>query len=270
MFVFEIMAIEIEYKYGIDTYVESIFVLRQQIEQRFQMHSHKKAQLLLITGGLAILQTKEKDYYIPINHFIWIPKNFFHNLKFTANNLELINIYFPDEDHYRSPFYAELGIYPVSSLLTEMLKFTKDWQGHYFKGAWEYEFMSALKHMLPHEELPSFNLQLPTTENHKVSPILEFIWNNLHEPLTLHHTSRAFALSERSLTRLFKDILGISVIQYVKMARIIKALHLLADKQLNISSISYSVGFSNNSAFSVAFKQLTNLSPSEYRLMVIK
>jgi hypothetical protein len=58
----------------VDQNPDSILVMRQQTEQRLPAHQHNKAQLLLVYGGIAYLQTDEKDFYIPSNHYIWIPK----------------------------------------------------------------------------------------------------------------------------------------------------------------------------------------------------
>ncbi len=85
---------------NVDQNPESILVMRQQTEQRLSAHQHDKAQLLLVYGGIAYLQTETKDFYIPSNHYIWIPKNYPHNLMFNTQDLYIINIYFPDENHW--------------------------------------------------------------------------------------------------------------------------------------------------------------------------
>ncbi len=143
----------------IDQNPDSILVMRQQTEQRFPSHQHDKAQLLLVYGGIAYLQTNEKDFYIPSNHYIWIPKNYSHNLMFNTQDLYIINIYFPGEE--TDGFYDELGIYPVSKLLSEMLSFSEKWQGDYEKGSWEFEFLSTLKKVLAKENLKNFKFSFP-------------------------------------------------------------------------------------------------------------
>ena len=92
----------------VDHYPESVLVIRQQTEQRLPAHAHHKGQLLLVFGGIAYLQTREKDFYIPSNHYIWIPKHYSHNLMFNSQDLYIVNIYFPSMND--SGFYEELGI----------------------------------------------------------------------------------------------------------------------------------------------------------------
>ncbi|MCT4326197.1 AraC family transcriptional regulator [Elizabethkingia anophelis] len=248
---------------SVDQNPDSILVMRQQTEQRLPAHQHNKAQLLLVYGGIAYLQTDAKDFYIPSNHYIWIPKNYPHNLMFNTQDLYIINIYFPDEK--ADSFYYELGIYPVSKLLAEMLSFSEKWQGDYFKGSWEFEFLTTLKSVLSKENLKKFSIQLPTTDDQRLNAIIDSFRNRLNENLSLDSIAQQSGLSVRSLTRLFQTKLHITFVQYLKMLRIIRAMELIKDTDLNMTEIAYEIGYSNISAFSNNFQQLTNMRPTEFK-----
>lgn len=247
----------------IDQNPDSILVMRQQTEQHFPSHQHDKAQLLLVYGGIAYLQTNEKDFYIPSNHYIWIPKNYSHNLMFNTQDLYIINIYFPGEE--TDGFYDELGIYPVSKLLSEMLSFSEKWQGDYEKGSWEFEFLSTLKKLLAKENLKKFQIQLPTTEDQRLNAITDYLRNRLNESLTLEDVAKLSGMSVRSLTRLFQTKLHITFIQYLKMLRVIRAMELIKDTDLSMTEIAYEIGYSNISAFSNNFQQLTHMRPTDFK-----
>ncbi|UTX49322.1 AraC family transcriptional regulator [Chryseobacterium sp. MA9] len=250
----------------VDQYDNSILVMRQQTEQRLPAHQHKKGQLLLVLGGIAYLQTSERDYYIPSNHYIWIPQNFPHNLMYNAQDLHIINIYFPEA--YVEEFYNNLGIYPVSRLLSEMLFFSEKWQGNFFPGDWEFEFLKTLWGLLPKENLQKFSIQLPTTDDERLNDITSDLRKRISEPLTLQDIASKFGLSVRSLTRLFQNKLHISFIQYIKMLRIIRAMELIKNTNLTVTELAYEVGYSNISAFSNTFFQLTNMRPTEFKAML--
>ncbi|WP_010252040.1 AraC family transcriptional regulator [Myroides injenensis] len=252
----------------IDSFPTSILLLKQQLEQKLPKHKHGKGQLLLVFGGIAYLQTKEKDYYIPSNHYIWIPKKYTHCLMFNSQDLHIINIYFPDNSDSSNSFYDELGIYPVSKLLLEMLKFSDSWSGNFYRGSWEYEYLTTLKHLLPKENLRKFSIQLPTTEDVKLNAVIDFIKENLNETLTLEMTATKFGVSIRSLTRMFQNKLHISFIQYVKMLRVIRAMEILKDTDMTVSEVAYEVGYSSLSAFSNTFLVLTNMRPSEFKAIL--
>ncbi|MFZ4928435.1 AraC family transcriptional regulator [Chryseobacterium sp. Mn2064] len=250
----------------VDQYHDSILVVRQQTEQRLPAHQHKKGQLLLVLGGIAYLKTGEKEYYIPSNHYIWIPQNYPHNLMYNAQDLHIINIYFPES--IRDDFYNELGIYPVSKLLSEMLSFSEKWQGDFFPGDWEYEFLYTLWSLLSKENLRKFSIQLPTTDDVRLNDITSDLRKRISEPLTLEETASQFGISVRSLTRLFQTKLHISFIQYVKMLRVIRAMELIKNTNLTVTELAYEVGYSNISAFSNTFFQLTNMRPTEFKAML--
>lgn len=248
----------------VDQHPDSILVMRQQTEQRLPAHQHDKAQLLMVYGGIAYLQTDEKDFYIPSNHYIWIPAHYPHNLMFNTQDLYIINIYFPAQKS--SSFYDELGIYPVSKLLAEMLLFSEQWQGDYGVGSWEFEFLTTLKGVLSQEKLKKFSIQLPTTDDQRLNAITDNIRNRLHEDLSLDTIAQQSGMSVRSLTRLFQTKLHITFVQYLKMLRIIRAMELIKDSDLNMTQIAYAIGYSNIAAFSNNFQQLTNMRPTEFRL----
>ncbi|SHK72593.1 helix-turn-helix domain-containing protein [Epilithonimonas mollis] len=248
----------------VDQNPDSVLVMRQQTEQRLPAHQHNKAQLLLVYGGIAYLQTEEKDFYIPSNHYIWLPKNYPHNLMFNTQDLHIINIYFPNKRS--DSFYNELGIYPVSKLLAEMLSFSGKWQGDYFKGSWEFEFLTTLKSVLSKENLKKFSIQLPTTEDQRLNAIIDGFRNRLNEDLSLDSIAQQSGISVRSLTRLFQTKLHITFVQYLKMLRIIRAMELIKDTDLNMTEIAYEIGYSNIAAFSNNFQQLTNMRPTEFKM----
>ncbi|MEJ5056010.1 AraC family transcriptional regulator [Sphingobacterium sp. MYb382] len=250
---------------SVDQNPDAILVVRQQTEQRLPAHQHDKAQLLLVFGGIAYLQTAEKDFYIPSNHYIWIPKNYPHNLMFNTQDLYIINIYFPGEN--TEAFYNQLGIYPVSKLLAEMLSFSEKWQGDYFAGSWEFDFLTTLRKVLSKENLKRFSIQLPTTDDQRLQAIVASLRSRLHENLTLEGVANQWGMSVRSLTRLFQAKLHITFIQYIKMLRIIRAMELIKDSDLNMTEIAYEIGYSNIAAFSNNFHQLTNMRPTEFKTM---
>lgn len=248
----------------VDQNPDSILIMRQQTEQRLPSHQHHKAQLLLVYGGIAYLQTRENDFYIPSNHYLWIPQNYPHNLMFNTQDLYIINIYFPMK--ITSGFYDELGIYPVSRILSEMLSFSESWQGEYHHGSWEFEFLNTMKNMLSRENLKKFSIQLPTTDDPKLIAIISDLRSRLNEDLSLESMAKKFGMSVRSFTRLFQSKLHVTFIQYLKMLRIIRAMELIKDTDLNMTEIAYEVGYSNIAAFSNNFLQLTNMRPSEFKM----
>lgn len=95
--------------------------------------------------------------------------------------------------------------------------------------------------------------------------VVQFIRENLHQPLTIELLSKKAYMSQTHFFRAFKNELGISPVDFIHSERIKLAKILLANPLKTVSEVCYACGFNNMSYFSKLFKRLTRLSPSEFR-----
>jgi len=72
-------------------------------------------------------------------------------------------------------------------------------------------------------------------------------------------------LSNRQLMRVFKRATGQTLHGYVESVRLERAMTFLSGSTLSLKQISYRLGFSAPSSFSIAFRRLVGNSPSSYR-----
>lgn len=72
------------------------------------------------------------------------------------------------------------------------------------------------------------------------------------------------------LYRIFKNETGVSVIDYITRCRIAKAEILLANSNLSIKDVAYSVGFNDQMYFSRVFKKLNGRTPTSFRERIFK
>ena len=72
-------------------------------------------------------------------------------------------------------------------------------------------------------------------------------------------------LSEGETSRTFKKLTGKSPMDYVIHYRIKVATILLKNTSKSITDIAFEVGFSSSNYFTIAFKKITGLTPSEYK-----
>lgn len=126
-------------------------------------------------------------------------------------------------------------------------------------------FLKAIKYMLPAISSVPLPITLPTTDNPRLRPVLKYIQENLGEPLTLETVGHAFSYSERTLTRLFRSTMDISFFQYLKLARMIKAMGYLLETEKTISEIAWDTGYNSVSAFSNTFYKLVGRRPSDFQ-----
>lgn len=75
-----------------------------------------------------------------------------------------------------------------------------------------------------------------------------------------------YRLSPTALKRCFKSLYGMTIYQYVKSCRMRAAAKDLCESGDTVLSIANRWGYENSSKFSVAFKQVMGVNPSEYRV----
>lgn len=70
------------------------------------------------------------------------------------------------------------------------------------------------------------------------------------------------------LQRSFKKLTGATPKEFLRAVRIEKAKELLAKGELNNTEICYAIGFQSISGFYAAFRDITGVSPREYKLKI--
>jgi AraC family transcriptional regulator len=88
---------------------------------------------------------------------------------------------------------------------------------------------------------------------------------HLSEQISLAMLARITRLSEQHFCRAFKKSFGIPPHRYHVQRRIECAKRLLADRSKSVTDIALTLGYSQTSAFSVAFRKTTGRSPREFR-----
>lgn len=248
----------------VDEHEESILVLHENIGN-YPWHSHKKGQLTYFDGGITVLHTENNDYYIPECHYLWIPPNTQYHYKFHNQTYLTRSIFINIGEDSSEEFFSRIGVYPVNNLLLEVLLFSEKWNGNiYPDDTVAYSFLKSMILLLPSISKQALPISLPITTNERMVPVLAYIHSNLNKGLSLESVGNSFGYSGRTLSRLFKTTLRTSFFQYLKMARMVKAIEMLLKTDKTISEIAFDVGYVSLSAFSNAFFELTNKRPSNF------
>lgn len=99
----------------------------------------------------------------------------------------------------------------------------------------------------------------------KIQQSIEYIENNLSEKLSLEDIAKAAFISKYYYHRLFHNIAGQPVMEYVRKRRLTEAARELLMGKEKIVDIALKYQFSSQEAFSRAFRKMFNISPSELR-----
>ena len=99
----------------------------------------------------------------------------------------------------------------------------------------------------------------------RMKQMLRFVEEHCAEELTVERIAADAALSESACLRSFRQVLGITPIQYVKQFRVEKAAELLRSTQLKTGEIGAECGFADGSYFIKTFREIKHCTPKEYR-----
>ncbi|TVY07623.1 AraC family transcriptional regulator [Paenibacillus cremeus] len=108
----------------------------------------------------------------------------------------------------------------------------------------------------------------PTSLHRKVSDIVRHINEHYPEPLSLKTLSEHFHISPYYLCRIFKEVTGFTLVEYIQRLRVHEAQKLLQTTALPISDVAGKVGFDSGTHFGRVFKSFTGHSPLQYRKSV--
>lgn len=89
--------------------------------------------------------------------------------------------------------------------------------------------------------------------------------DDLEHHYTLNDLSREFEITLTAMTSCFKGVYGKPINHYMREYRMNYAAKELISTDRLISEIALSVGYSNPSKFSAAFKQVVGVRPIDYR-----
>ena len=99
----------------------------------------------------------------------------------------------------------------------------------------------------------------------QLKPAIEFMQYNYEHPLTLPDIAKAVHLSVSRLAHLFREQMGVTIVDYLTNIRITHAKRMLLTTDNNCTRICYEVGYNNQSYFTRVFKQTTGLTPRQFR-----
>lgn len=102
-------------------------------------------------------------------------------------------------------------------------------------------------------------------ETDRIRQMLSFIEMHYTQPIRVQQIADSAFISRRECMRVFRNIIGLSPIQYVIGLRVQKAKQLLLETDRPILDICVSCGFQNQSYFTKIFRERTGLSPLQCR-----
>ena len=108
--------------------------------------------------------------------------------------------------------------------------------------------------------------QIDTPLNNAIA----FVEHHLDESATVQKMAEIAGYHPSHFTKLFQKRLGITPVQFIIRKKTDRAIELLTDTDLPVSSIAEALGFATQFYFSSFFKKQTGMTPSQYRNIYLR
>jgi AraC-like DNA-binding protein len=103
-------------------------------------------------------------------------------------------------------------------------------------------------------------------KEHQVQKVMEYIESHYMEDIRLEHIEAYTYISKYHLTKIFREITGSTIFEYLFSRRINQAKILFyQNKEISVTDVCYQVGFKHLAHFSRMFKKQVCMSPDQYR-----
>ncbi|WP_084821200.1 MULTISPECIES: AraC family transcriptional regulator [unclassified Leucobacter] len=225
--------------------------------ERTPVHLHAMGHLVYPATGVLSLVTDDGSWIAPSNRVVWIPAGFRHRHR-AHGATDMRVVFLPTELAGLLP--ARPAVLAMSALAREAaLTLTGD-------PSRSPESRDRLRRVIIEDvcATPEQPLHLPEPHDDRLRALTRLVEQDLSSPETLEQLGRRVGASGRTLSRLFRQEVGMSFRQWRIQLRVHRALLLLTDG-VSVVDTATACGWANPSAFIDAFTELVGQTPGRYR-----
>jgi AraC-like DNA-binding protein len=223
------------------------------------LHKHKQAQLIYCSSGTFEFEIAEKKFLVPPSNAIWIP-SWMPHCGYSKKIVHYRSIYF-DVSYFKS-LPKHMHVIGVSALLKALIEKACRFEKLYKTNSPEARLAKVIVDEILTAEIKSYHLPLPT--HPKLCVIHAYLFKHLSKNYSCEQVAEHFAMSSKTLSRLCKQHLGMTLATWRQQMKLLKAIELLSYHK-STTEISRQLGYSNDSAFIEAFKRLTGETPTQFK-----
>lgn len=111
-----------------------------------------------------------------------------------------------------------------------------------------------------------YNYKTVSAKNFElISKAVDYLKQNYNTEIRLEDLAVKSLTSKNYLSKLFKEVTGMNVSEYIHKIRISEACSLLRNTDLSVNSIAEQVGFNDMKFFYEVFRRITGTTPGKYR-----
>lgn len=247
-----------------------------------RQHFHSTYEIYYLLEGERSYFIQNKAYHLCRGSLAFVASGQIHKttmispvherilLELSENLVRRFSDVWPDEE---PPFAARSGVLKLSeperqweeSLLFQIIREIGEKQPAYVQ-----EVQALLQELLifilrKNSSSDSGYPAIRSAKHQKVNEVANYICVHFAEISSLDRLSEQFYISKYYLCRIFKEVTGMTISQYINANRLKAAEKMLLESNDSIIKIAASSGFGNVTYFDRMFREFLGLSPAQYR-----
>lgn len=266
--------------------IPTLLYLEFEKDYSFKGESHDFWELVYVDNGEIIIRAAKEEIVLKQGEAYFHYPNQFHNIKANgkvAPNVFIISFvcrsgamsYFKKKGHFK---FGANNRELIKKILEEGTGIYGDQQkdptlkepvfgGHQMiKICLEMLLISLIREDTKTQVFPSSQ----SLDNHIASEIKQLLEENVYGNIDIHSVCKKLNYGKTYLCRTFKNATGKTIMRYYSELKIAEAKKLIREKIYNFTQISNMLMFNNPHYFSCVFKNMTGMTPREYRNSVKK
>lgn len=249
-------------------------------------HMHTEYELYYLARGERYYFIDDATYHITPGTLVLIPAGEIHRTACIVPNPMHERILLILSEEYVRPFLQGVGLPPLHTFFTnpvlhlspalqrQLTDIFDDIYAELSAKQANYEIAVKLKFveiLLLISRCSSISgkisgsLVSQSSKHKKVHEATLYIKEHYNENLSLQSIADSIFVSRGYLSRIFNEVVGMKLTDYINIQRVNRAKWLLRNSDASITEIAGSCGFESITYFEKIFNQMMNISPSSYR-----
>nr|WP_320144646.1 helix-turn-helix transcriptional regulator [uncultured Cohaesibacter sp.] len=226
--------------------------------EQLPRHQHQKAQLLFTVRGVINCEVEDAVWIVPPQCAVWIPGGLPHTA-YGSGEVECISLFIDPSEAPNLPI--ECCTITVSSFLRHLLMRANALPELYDVAGPDGRIVSVIFDELA--AAPVEDLRLPIPSDPRLKKLTDLLIAAPADHATVAEWASRIALSERSLSRLLAQEVGMSFGRWRRQLHIVLALRHLSAGQ-SVQSVAMDLGYESASSFVTMFRKMVGKPPSRY------
>ena len=219
-------------------------------------HAHAEGQLFVHRTGTATLRTADAAWLMTPNRPCWVPPGVMHSALSTGPVSGVSLFLAPDLCRHLPTRLLVIDAHPMLLRVIDRLGDAE------LPAQRQQHLVAVLTDEIAAATEDRLHLLIP--KDQRLATMATMIAATPDDRRSLGEWAAQLAMSERSLVRRFRLATGLSVIEWRRRARIMRATTLIAAGS-SITEAALAVGYDSVSAFGAAYRQLLGHSPAAGR-----